>query len=140
MKVNFYEIGSLDEGLLRFVVIQAKYQDQWIFVRHKERETWELPGGHIEENELIIEAAKRELYEESGAAEFEIEAVCDYSVNKGERTTYGRVFTCRVSKLGPLPESEIGEVKLFDDIPQNLTYPYILTEVIQRLGEMTRRV
>ena len=38
--------------------------------RHRERDTWEMQGGHIEANETPLEAARRELYEESGALEF----------------------------------------------------------------------
>ena len=138
MKVSFHEIGSIDENLLGFVVIRANYQDKWVFVRHKERETWEMPGGHIEDGESIIEAARRELYEESGAVEFEIEAVCDYSVTKDEGTTYGRVFSSKIIELGKLPEMEIGEVGLFDDMPAKLTYPYILNELFRVLGHASR--
>lgn len=46
MKVSFHEIGSINEHMLGFVVIQAKYKDKLILVRHKERDTWEMPGGH----------------------------------------------------------------------------------------------
>lgn len=125
MIVNFHEIGKIDEQLLKFVVISARYKNKWIFVRHKERETWEMPGGHIEPGESILEAAKRELFEESGAEEFDIEDVCDYSVTNEDITTYGRLFISDIVKLGNLPEMEIGEVKLCDKIPENLTYPYI---------------
>ncbi|MTI58343.1 MAG: NUDIX domain-containing protein [Geosporobacter ferrireducens] len=125
MVVNFHEIGSIKEARLKFVVIPARYKNKWIFVRHKNRETWEMPGGHIEAGECIIEAARRELFEESGAVEFEVEPLCDYSVSREDITTYGRLFISNVTKLGPLPETEIGEVRLFDDIPESLTYPAI---------------
>lgn len=46
--------------------------------RHNDRSTWETQGGHIEENETPLEAAKRELFEESGAIEYSIAPVCDY--------------------------------------------------------------
>ena len=136
MKVSFHEIGSIDEEELSFVVIPARYKDKWIFVRHRERKTWEMPGGHIEGGESIAEAARRELFEESGAVEFEIEPVCDYSVTREEEgiTTYGRLFISNVAKLGSLPEMEIGEIGLFDDIPENLTYPYIQNLLYRVLG------
>lgn len=134
MKVNFHEIGSIDEGLIKFVVIRTKYKDKWVYSRHKERDTWEMQGGHIEAGESIIEAAKRELYEESGALDFEIEPVYDYSVVTDERTTYGRAFRSTVFEMGGLPDREMEEVRLFDCTPDNLTYPYILTELIRLLG------
>ena len=37
----------------------------WLMVRHKTR-GWELPGGRINDNESIQEAAIRELNEETG--------------------------------------------------------------------------
>ena len=34
---------------------------------------WDISKGHIEDGETPLEAAKRELYEESGASDFKIE-------------------------------------------------------------------
>lgn len=135
MEVRLHNIGSIDEELLDFVVIPARYKDKWIFVRHKERETWEMPGGHIEDGESILEAARRELFEETGAVEFEISAICDYSVAREEITTYGRLFISNIIKLDVLPETEIGEVRLFDTIPENLTYPYIQSLLFRAIGK-----
>jgi 8-oxo-dGTP diphosphatase len=129
MKVNFHELGSIEENQIKFVVIPSQYQGKWIFVKHKERDTWEMPGGHIEAGETIAEAAKRELYEESGAIDFDIEALCDYSVTREEGTTFGRLFLSGVRELGSLPELEIGEVRLFDGLPEALTYPFIIREL-----------
>ena len=125
MEVNIFELGVISDSLLSFVVMPSRYLGKWAFVRHKDRFTWEMPGGHIEYGEIPLEAAKRDLYEETGAVEFGLEAVFDYSVTNENRTTYGRVFSCKIDKLGSLPQMEIEEVRLFDDIPEDLTYPYI---------------
>ena len=37
-----------------------------ILVVNQQRTSWSLPKGHIENNETPMEAAKREIYEESG--------------------------------------------------------------------------
>lgn len=39
-----------------------------------------MPGGHREAGENILETAKRELQEETGATKFEIKPICVYSV------------------------------------------------------------
>lgn len=136
MQVNFYEIGEVDERELAYAVIQTRYQGKWLFVQHRERATWEIPGGHREEGESIMEAAKRELFEETGALEYSLHAVCDYSVN-----SYGRLFLADVTKLGPLPDSEITQIQLFDDLPTELTYPKIQPYLFHRVQkELTEEV
>lgn len=66
--------------MLKFAVIIARHNGKWVFCKHKERNTWEAPGGHREDGEDILETAKRELYEETGAITFDITPICIYSV------------------------------------------------------------
>ena len=63
---------------LKYAVIAARFDGKWIFCRHKDRTTWEIPGGHIEPGEMPMEAAKRELYEETGALDADIHIVGGY--------------------------------------------------------------
>ena len=71
MTAKVYELGTLKE--YKFVVILSEYQDKILLSRHKARNTWETQGGHIEKGERPIDAARRELFEESGAADFDLE-------------------------------------------------------------------
>ena len=50
----------------RFVVILSTYCGKILLSRHAQRSTWETQGGHIEPGETPLEAAKRELSEETG--------------------------------------------------------------------------
>ena len=77
-EVKFYE--EIADERLAFAVILSKARDKYVFCRHRDRETWEIPGGHREPGEHILDTAKRELYEETGALEFKIAPVCVYSV------------------------------------------------------------
>lgn len=78
IEVNFCE--DIDDEFLKFAVIVSKTNGKLVFCKHKQRDTYEIPGGHREDGETILEAAKRELMEETGAIEFSISTVCVYSV------------------------------------------------------------
>lgn len=135
LKVNFYDLNSVEEDKLKFAVIAAEYKDKWIFVKHKERETWEIPGGHREERENICVTASRELIEETGAKDFSMIPICIYSVDKGEGESYGQLFYSKVHHLDKLPEFEIDEIKLYDNMPENLTYPLIQPHLFKKAEE-----
>jgi 8-oxo-dGTP diphosphatase len=108
-----------------FAIIVTEYQGKWLWVRHKERKTWELPAGHIEPGESPEKAAHRELYEETGALDYTMDQVVSYEGVYLGKTVFGMIFLARISRLGPLPDFEIGETKLFNGIPDDLTYPQI---------------
>ena len=135
MKVEFVEIGQVDDKKLKFAVINAMFDGQWVFVKHKQRDTWEIPGGHREIGEDINDTAKRELYEETGAKTFEMKAICDYSVIRGSEASYGRMFYAKIKEVGDLPDLEIDKIGLFDKLPQKLTYPEIQPFLYKRILE-----
>ena len=124
-----YAVGELK--VYKYVVILSTYQGKIMLSRHKQRTTWETQGGHVEPGETPLEAAKRELYEESGALRYTIRPLCDYwagDENSGEGAT-GMVFHAEIDALGDMPESEMAETRLFDSLPENLTYPAITPEL-----------
>jgi 8-oxo-dGTP diphosphatase len=122
MEIEFYNIGSVNDKELKFAVISAFYEGKWLFVKHKERNSWEIPGGHRELGEIIDETAKRELFEETGCIEVDLTPICDYSMDDYNNKIFGRLYFGRIMEFGQLPISEIDEVKLFDNLPNNLTY------------------
>jgi 8-oxo-dGTP diphosphatase len=136
VEVNFYEPSFEPEIHLTYSVITARYDGKWIYVRHNNRNTWEIPGGHIEEGENSDEAAARELAEETGAIEFVIVCVATYSVTEDTKKGYGRLYLAYVHKLGNVPDvSEIAEIRLQEDMPDNLTYPEIQPFLFEKVIE-----
>lgn len=128
--VLFCSENEIADNLLEFAVIIATYKNKYIFCRHKERVTWEVPGGHREDGENIFETAERELYEETGAVDFELTPVSVYGVKIAGQITYGKLFVAKITQLGKLPSNyEIAEIILCDDMPKELTYPEIQPEL-----------
>lgn len=135
-EVKFYDPIFEPDSVLTYSVIAAKFEAKWIFVRHHKRTTWEIAGGHIEKGETSLEAACRELMEETGAVLFNIECIATYSVNKDGETGWGRLYLAEVTELGPIPDvSEIAEKILSDHLPENLTYPEIQSHLFIRTLE-----
>lgn len=136
IKVDFCD--SIADELLEFAVIIAKTNGKWVFCKHRERDTYEVPGGHRESGETILETAKRELYEETGAVDFELTPICVYSVEgntrEGEvliKKNYGMLYYAEVSHFEKELHSEIEKILITDELVTNWTYPLIQPLLIQ---------
>jgi 8-oxo-dGTP diphosphatase len=144
VKVNFYELNTIEDNKLLFAVIMTKFNGQWLYVRHKDRNAWEIPGGHREENENINDTASRELFEETGAKKFKLTPICTYSVERDKSVDYtesfGQLFYSEVETLDNLLHFEISEIKLFDEIPDNLTYPLIQPFLHNKVLEFLKEI
>lgn len=128
---------ALGEGkALRFVVVLSRYQGKILLSRHRQRTTWETQGGHIEAGETPLQAAKRELYEESGAVKFTIKPLFDYWTKDPKDASYGEVFFADIEALDTMPVSEMAETALFNELPENLTYPNITPHLFRWAAEM----
>jgi 8-oxo-dGTP diphosphatase len=135
-EVKFYDPLFVPDSELIYSVISARFEGRWIFVRHHKRTTYEIAGGHIETGETSYDAACRELIEETGAKNFNMDCVATYSVKKDELTGYGRLYFAEVYELGPIPDiSEIAETVLLDHLPENLTHPDIQLHLFKRIIE-----
>lgn len=136
VKVQFYE--QVDERLLKFAVIIARTNNKYVFCRHRDRETLEIPGGHRELGEEIFDTAQRELYEETGAVEFEMKPICVYSVISEEefcgQETFGMLYYADVFEFENELHSEIEEIAVMDGLPEKWTYPAIQPKLIQEAG------
>lgn len=136
LEVNFHE--QVADELLEFAVIIARTNGKWVFCKHKERDTYEVPGGHREPGETIEETARRELREETGAIEFAIQPVCAYSVKgktrfniQNEDESYGMLYVADVFSFEEELHSEIEKILISDELIDNWTYPLIQPKLLE---------
>ena len=134
IEVNFYD--EVDDFLLEFAVIISKSNGKWVFCKHKERDTFEVPGGHRETGEKIEDTAVRELKEETGAVDFNIKPVCVYSVKGKTRVhenaakeSFGMLYAAEIFSFEEI-HSEIEKIVLSDDLIRQWTYPLIQPKLI----------
>ena len=135
VEVRFYD--NIEDSLLKFAVIIAKTDNKWVFCKHRDRDTYEVPGGHREDGEEILQTAKRELKEETGAVVFDIKPICVYSVKGKTRVnenlgdeTFGMLYFADIVSFEAL-HSEIEKIMITDELVDNWTYPLIQPKLIE---------
>ena len=136
VEVRFYE--GVDDELLKFAVVIGRSEGKYVFCKHRDRNTWELPGGHREPGETILEAARRELYEETGAVDFDLKPVCVYSVRRedklGGEESFGMLYYGEIREFEGELHSEIEKIVIADMAPGEWTYPDILPRLLEEAG------
>lgn len=136
MSALFIPDFAVPEEKIRYSIVAARCDGKWLCCRKAGRQTWEMPGGHREAGESPLEAAARELHEETGAVDFSLLPLDLYAYGPEEALHYGMLFLAEVTALGPLPEgTEMAEARLFDRPPAEQSYPALHPEWQRRAEE-----
>lgn len=107
MKVFFDKLGNKVELSLttsafqepvKHVLVICQYKGAWFLTNHKVRGL-EFPGGKVEEDESLKEAACREVYEETGAIMDEMAQIAEYKVIKENESFVKAVFWGKIKEI-----------------------------------------
>lgn len=82
----------------RHVLVLPVTDSGWLLTNHKVRGL-EFPGGKVEAGETVEEAARREVFEETGAILGELEWLAEYRVNDPKAPFVKAVFWGKVKNI-----------------------------------------
>lgn len=134
LEIKFHPPDYYPDCGFTYVVIGARYRKQWVFIRHRQRRSYEIPAGHINENEDTDMAAGRELEEETGAARYTIECISTYTIMEDEELRAGRLYYADIEKIDEKwDDSEIEGVIFSDHLPEISSFTYVQTVLFRFL-------
>ncbi|TMW71911.1 RNA deprotection pyrophosphohydrolase [Alteribacter natronophilus] len=120
------------------VWVVCRYRGSWLLTLHPSRGL-EFPGGKVEQGEDPAEAARREVFEETGGVVRELHYVGQYRVKGKQETVIKNVYFAEVDNL--ITRSNYHETKgprLLKTLPDNVRtsrrYSFIMKDDVLPLS------
>lgn len=85
-------------AIVKHVLILSKYKNGWLLTKHKKRGL-EFPGGKVEPGETLVEAATREVFEETGGVLNKLIKIGHYEVRNGDESFVKAIFYGEIKEL-----------------------------------------
>lgn len=96
VELTFSKHTFLEEA--KHVLVICQYEDRWVLTKHKIRGL-EFHGGKREAGETLEEAAKREVYEETGAILAGLQFLAEYKVYSESEAFVKAVYWGQVQRF-----------------------------------------
>lgn len=110
----------------KHVLVIAKWNGKWLLTKHRERGL-EFPGGKVENGETLLEAAKREAFEETGAHLEGLQWFAEYIV-ESEPPFCKTVFIAKVAALEIIDWMETEGAELVDRLAPDSSYSFLMKD------------
>lgn len=107
----------------RHVLILAQKDGKWLCTINDKRGV-EFPGGKVEQGETLVEAAKREVYEETNTYIEELK-IFAYYVVYAEKTFCKVVFTAKIDRVEPFLKKHETSGRVFLSTEELLNHPHL---------------
>lgn len=118
-EVKWNDEQGLFEETAAHVFVICSYDGKWLLTKHPKRGI-EFPGGKVEENESPVQAAMREVHEETGGITGEILPLGEYKVEGGAATIIKAVYYAKViSMQDKMDYMETDGPVLLDQLPDD---------------------
>lgn len=119
-------------SLPKHVWVICKYKNQWLLTKHRTRGL-EFPGGKVESGESAEDAAKREVWEETGGIVQELTYLAQYYVDGKRDYIIKNVYFAKIESLQSREDylETLGPVLLQEipgDIKQNRQYSFMMKD------------
>ncbi|HLR53653.1 MAG TPA: nucleoside triphosphatase YtkD [Pseudogracilibacillus sp.] len=116
----------------KHVWVVCKYKNQWLLTKHRTRGL-EFPGGKVESGESAEDAAKREVWEETGGIVQELTYLAQYYVDGKRDYIIKNVYFAKIESLQYREDylETLGPVLLKEipgDIKQNRQYSFMMKD------------
>lgn len=110
----------------RHVLVICRYKEKWVLTKHNER-GMEFPGGKVEAGESLQIAAKREVYEETGARVKDLEWFAEYMVYSA-KPFCKTVFTGSVDRVDTIPLLETQGIVLLEKLELDDQFSFLMKD------------